>query len=234
MTIYFLKNYVCSFISEAEAKKAIRMLTLLCLAVGLFVLCYIFMKRGHIGPSVKIVGVRSQLDGRMYYVQDKPDKQAAADTLSQVRSKMIALVECVKSSNGSIPGLDNDEDKFGSYASRAARLDSRFNPDKIAEGNEDIRYTTYTLNKGEKVVFCLRARGQNDRVHDLAMMTFVAIHEMGHIASVTEHHTPEFHSNFKWLLQHAVKCGIYTPEDFNTKPRKYCGIDVTDTPLKNN
>lgn len=207
------------------------MLKTICIALVLFVLFYVFFKKGHIGPSVKIVPVKSTLDGRTYYVQDKSDKQAAANTLSKVRGKMIALIECVKSSSGTIHGLDQDEKQFGSYASRVDRLVKRFNPDKIAEGNEDVKYTTFTLNKGEKVVFCLRARGEDDRVHDLAMMTFVAIHEMGHIASVTEHHTPEFHSNFKWLLQHAVKCGIYSPEDFNKQPRKYCGINVTDTPL---
>ena len=66
----------------------------------------------------------------------------------------------------------------------------------------------YTLNKGEKVVFCLRARGEDDRVHDLSMMTFVAIHEMGHITSISEHHSAEFKSNFSWLLENAVKAGI--------------------------
>jgi hypothetical protein len=152
--------------------------------------------------------------------------------LAQVRAKMIALVECVKSGgSSSIAGLPDDQKEYGTYQSRVDRLIKRFQPDRIGEGNEDIKYTTFTLNKGEKVVFCLRARDEDDRVHDLAMMTFVAIHEMGHITSVTEHHTDEFRSNFRWLLNHAVKCGIYTPEDFRANPRRYCGIDVTETPL---
>jgi hypothetical protein len=180
---------------------------------------------------VKIVSVRSKIDGRTYSVQDKQDKQAAADMLARVRGKMISLIDCLKRTGGAGVKGSEDEKKFGDYPTRVDRLTSRFDADKIAEGNEDPKYTTYTLNKGEKMVFCLRARGQDDRVHDLEMMTFVAIHEMGHVASVTEHHTDEFHSNFKWLLESAVKCGIYRPENFKNNPRKYCGITVSDTPL---
>jgi hypothetical protein len=194
---------------------------------------YLFISGGlSSSAGAPIVPVKSSYDGRIYYVQDKADKVEAAYRLSQIRERMMLMLECVKKSNGAIDGLPkDDEQRFGAYSARVARLNQRFNPDKIAEGNEDIKYTTYTLNKGEKVVFCLRARGEDDRVHDLQMMTFVAIHEMAHIASVTEHHTPEFNSNFKWLLKHAVKCGIYQPENFRQSPRRYCGIDVTESPL---
>lgn len=184
-----------------------------------------------VGSRVKIVSVRSNVDGRTYSVQDKADKQEAANMLARVRGKMMSLIDCLKRTGGAGVKGSEDEKKFGDYATRVERLTSRFDPDKIAEGNEDPKYTTYTLNKGEKMVFCLRARGQDDRVHDLEMMTFVAIHEMGHVASVTEHHTDEFHANFKWLLESAVKCGIYRPENFKKNPRKYCGITVSDSPL---
>lgn len=196
--------------------------------------CYAFkraydsgMRRGF----AKIVPVRSTVDGRMYSVQDKPDKLEAANVLARVRQKMKSLMACLKRTGGAGEKGSQDEKEFGSYESRVQRLSDRFDADKISEGNEDPKYTTYTLNKGEKMVFCLRARGQDDRVHDLEMLTFVAIHEMAHVASITEHHTPEFHSNFKWLLQTAVNCGVYQPENFKKRPRKYCGITVSDTPL---
>lgn len=208
-------------------------LQLLCLVLIAFGVCYAFKhayrqaKRSY----VKIVPVRSTVDGRTYSVQDKPDKLEAANMLARVRAKMMSLIECLKRTGGAGEKGSEDEKKFGTYESRVERLTDRFDADKIAEGNEDPKYTTYTLNKGEKMVFCLRARGQDDRVHDLEMMTFVAIHEMAHVTSITEHHTPEFHSNFKWLLQSAVNCGIYRPENFKQNPRKYCGITVSDTPL---
>lgn len=189
--------------------------------------------------NTEVVVVKSTVDGRDYVVQNKPDKQNAADMLAQVRQRLMKLVEYLKA-NGNSAGSsagpkseDNDEKTYGNYQERVDRLVRRFNPDRISEGNEDVRYTTYTLNKGEKIVFCLRARGEGDRVHDLSMMTFVAIHELAHIASVTNHHSMEFKSNFAWLLRHAVACGVYSPEDFKARPRRYCGIDVTDSPLIN-
>jgi hypothetical protein len=188
--------------------------------------------------NTEVAVVRSKVDNKDYVVQNKPDKQKAADMLAQVRQRMIKLVDCLKKNNGQ-PAEESkkaeaqaDQKQFGNYETRLNRLVMRFNPDKISEGNEDTKFTTYTLNKGDKVVFCLRARDEDDRVHDLNLMTFVAVHELAHIASVTEHHTDEFKSNFAWLLEHAVKCGVYQPEDFRNAPRNYCGISVTDTPLK--
>lgn len=207
------------------------------LALGLVLLIVWIVQKRSNGSNVDVVAVRSAVDGREYTVQNKPDKQQAANLLAQIRAKMIRLVDYVTKTNGNGGGNNGpkaqpeDERQYGSYEERAARLAKRFDADRISEGNEDPRYTTYTLNKGDKVVFCLRARGEDDRIHDLPMMTFVAVHELAHIASVTEHHTPEFASNFAWLLRNAVACGIYTFEDFKTRPRRYCGIDVTDTPL---
>jgi hypothetical protein len=183
--------------------------------------------------NTEVAIVKSTIDGRDYVVQNKPDKQEAANMLAQVRQKMIRLVDYLKRTGGKLEKSkeQDDQSQYGSYEERVNRLVSRFNPDRISEGNEDTKFTTYTLNKGDKVVFCLRARGEDDRVHDLSMMTFVAIHEMGHITSISSHHSDEFRSNFAWLLENAVKAGIYTPENFRSRPRNYCGIAVTDTPL---
>lgn len=161
--------------------------------------------------------VTSRIDGQQYVVQNKPDKQNAADKLAQIKQNLVKLVEYC---NQSFP---KDE--------RVIRLNSKFDPNAIAEGTEDARYTTYTLNKGEKMVFCLRTRDYQDHVHELNLLTFVAVHELGHIMTLSEGHTPEFNKNFQFLIQQAVKCGIYSPEDYRVNPQKYCGIEVTDTPL---
>ena len=200
------------------------------LAIFVGILLLLFAFTYYRKQNTEVVVVKSLVDGRDYVVQNKPDKQSAADMLAQVRQRMMKLVDYVKNNNA---GTGNDEKEYGTYQSRTDRLLLRFNADRISEGNEDTRYTTYTLNKGEKIVFCLRARGEDDRVHDLSMMTFVAIHELAHITSISEHHTDEFKSNFAWLLRQAVACGVYNVEDFKTRPRRYCGIDVTDTPLVN-
>ena len=43
----------------------------------------------------------------------------------------------------------------------------------------------------------------------------------------------EFWTNFKRLLNEAIKMGIYKKEDYSNKPKEYCGIKVTDSPLDN-
>jgi len=47
-------------------------------------------------------------------------------------------------------------------------------------------------------------------------------------------HEPEFWSNFKLLLKISIDNGIYKNIDFNSTPKPYCGIQITDTPLKPN
>lgn len=207
------------------------------LVVFIGILLLLFAYSYYQKQNTEVVVVKSMVDGRDYVVQDKPDKQQAADMLAQVRQRMIKLVEYLKTNGNNAgsaqgpPADPNDEKEYGSYQSRIDRIVQRFNADRISEGNEDIRYTTYTLNKGEKIVFCLRARGEDDRVHDLSMMTFVAIHELAHIASISSHHSAEFKNNFAWLLRQSVACGVYSPENFRQRPRRYCGIDVTDSPI---
>ena len=167
----------------------------------------------------EVISVRSTVDHVAYIVQNKKDKQQAADLLAQLRIKLIEFVNGLKS------GKVKDDD-------RVKRLVDKFQADKISEGNEDTNYTTYTLNKGEKIVFCLRTRDKNDNLHDLNMILFVAIHEMGHICTLSTGHTEEFQKNFKFLLEQAVEMKIYQPVNYRENPTTYCGIAVTDTPLE--
>ena len=45
-------------------------------------------------------------------------------------------------------------------------------------------------------------------------------------------HEPEFWNTFKLLLKIAIEHGIYKNIDFNSTPKEYCGVNITDTPLK--
>ncbi len=66
---------------------------------------------------------------------------------------------------------------------------------------------------------------------DLNTMMFVALHEMGHIATTEVGHTPMFWDNFRWLLEEAIQIGVYREQDFKTKPVSYCGLTISDSPL---
>ena len=60
---------------------------------------------------------------------------------------------------------------------------------------------------------------------------FVAIHEMGHIATKEVGHTETFWKNFKFLLKESVNIGIYKPVNYGEKPVSYCSMELNDNPL---
>ena len=179
----------------------------------LLLLALIYIKN----QKSEVTSIRSSIDHKTYIVQNKKDKQQAADLLAQVRTKLITFIDQLKQK------YKDDE--------RVDRLATKFRPDQISEGNDDSNYTTYTLNKGEKIVFCLRTRDKQDNLHEMNMILFVALHEISHIMTKSQGHTEEFQDNFKFILEQAVEFGIYTPENFRENPQTYCGIQVTDTPL---
>jgi predicted metal-dependent hydrolase len=162
--------------------------------------------------------VKSTIDNHEYLVRSLPDKQQAADLLANIRKKLEATVEALKQSYPDDP--------------RTKRLLENFRSDKIKEGSENTKYTSYSINKGEQIVFCLRAKDTTKQLVDLNTMVFVALHELGHIATESIGHNKEFWDNFKWILRVAVKEKIYTFQDFNKDPKGYCGIQITDQPLK--
>ena len=162
----------------------------------------------------KIEKIVSKIDNRDYEVQIKDDSQEAADLIANIRQNLILLV------NHLIKSYPDDD--------RCSRLKQNFKPDNIKEGVDDPRYTSYSVNKGEQIVLCLRT---NNKLMDLNTMMFVVLHELAHICTVSIGHTPEFWDNFKWILEEAINIGIYKKQEFKLKNVEYCGMKITDSPL---
>ena len=112
------------------------------------------------------------------------------------------------------------------------RLYKNFNPEAFSETTPDAKYTSYSVNKGEKIVFCLRDKKEGETLVKENIMTFVSIHELAHLMTKSIGHEPEFWANFKLLLKISIDNGLYKNIDFNSTPKPYCGINITDTPLK--
>lgn len=184
------------------------------LAVILIFLSFLYFENRN--PELK--KVKSTVDDRYYLVRNREDKQEAANLLAQVRENIITLTDYLS--------LNHPNDK------RVKRL-KKFEPDNIVESSATSKYTSYSINKGEKIVFCLRSRNSDQKLVDLNLLMFVALHEIAHVITVSIGHTDEFWENFKWLLQMAVKDDIYKPHDFQNNPREYCGTQITDSPLEN-
>ena len=112
------------------------------------------------------------------------------------------------------------------------RLQQRFNPDNLSESTPDKKYTSYSVNKGEKIVFCLRSKDERETLVRENIMMFVALHELSHVMTKSVGHTEEFWNNFRFLLKVAINQGLYQNINYNDTPKDYCGTTITDTPLK--
>ena len=174
--------------------------------VGMMILIVVMYIRQYYGE----VDLVKASDGRRYVVRKLPDSAKAAELLAQLNQRLQKLVRHMVAR---FPG-DADVD----------RLHANFNPDALSEGGAEVGYTSYSVNKGEKIVMCLR---QSDNAFvDVNILTYVAIHELGHLMTEEIGHTPGFWKHFKRLALEAKEVGVYTPVNFAEKPESYCGITI--------
>ena len=113
---------------------------------------------------------------------------------------------------------------------RVIRLVKGIEKMKIEEAPNDDG-SSYTINKGELMALCLRHKKGDHPFHDYNTLQFVMIHELAHIASVSEGHNQEFINNFRFLLRQANSLGYYEPINYSHAPIYYCGIKVTNNPF---
>ena len=169
--------------------------------------------------SYPMTTVKSAIDGKSYKVRDMPDKQLAADLIATVRIRMNKLKVYLETTYPDKP--------------QVKRLVKNFHtdPDRFLESAPDAEFTSYSVNKGEYVHFCLREREkENEALVNADIMMFVALHEMGHMITESVGHDEQFWNNFAWLLKEAEKIGVYEHQDFTARPVSYCGIKITDQP----
>ena len=170
------------------------------------------------GSSFPTVKVRSQIDGQEYRVRDLPDKQYAADMLATLRLNLGKLTDALAQTFPNKPQVQRLVQNF------------RAEPSRFYESTPDSEHTSYSVNKGESVHFCLRQRDSSERLVDQNVMMFVALHEMAHMLTKSVGHEPEFWNNFGWLLREAESRNLYKPTDFKSQPVTYCGVQITDSP----
>ena len=158
----------------------------------------------------------SDVDGNKYCVRETAKIQETADLLARVTNKLKTLVDVA---HKEYPKRENIQ-----------RLYKKFNPKKINEILPTSKYTAYSENKGEKLAFCTTTTKGGSTLIDENTLTFVALHEISHIATKSVGHTSEFWNNFKFILKEASSIGIYKPVNYKKKPTKYCSMKITDNP----
>ncbi len=166
----------------------------------------------------EVVTVKSPLDGEAYVVRNLPDKQAAADKLARIRDRLNKLVTHLLIKFKRMPCVRRLRNKYHGDA------------DRMTESTPDSKYTSYSVNKGEQIFFCLRQRSKKEELVEDDIMMFVAIHELAHVMTESVGHTAEFWHTMAFCLREATNIGIYASRDFAEEPAEYCGVHITDTP----
>lgn len=188
------------------------------LAVVLLIIIYHFVNK--VGSD--LVYVKSDEDGRDYYVRNMPDKQDAANLLARLRRNLITL-----------------NNKLKNHYPRDTRvkiLVNRFNPDAMSEISvyANPKYTSYSVGKGKEIIFCLRSRDKKQELITDQTLTFVAIHELAHVMTISVGHTDEFWENMRFILANAIVWKLYKPVNYSENPEPYCGLQITASPLTDN
>lgn len=218
-------------------------------------LIYIIIMISCIGLSYKylesqaydVVYVKGEVTGQSYLVRNLPDKQNAANILDQMNYNFQQLIEYLKNTKIFIlfkkyvikkPNLQSIEElteqeikQLDTFNTDIKRLIKNYNPNALSENIPSSMYTSYSENKGQRIVFCMRNK-KTDELVDLNTMMFVGLHELSHLMTKTIGHKPEFWYNFRILLRISITIEIYDCINYNIESKNYCGTKITDSPLK--
>ena len=174
--------------------------------VIVLILLFVWFCYQHIESFSNVQVISSS--NRSFQVLDEKDAQSATELLSQVSVSMDHFLTDISQSYPTHMGLD--------------RIRKQWSYQKLAEGRYDQpNITSYTVNKGERIVLCLRS--SQGKLHQENLIFYVLLHELAHIMSLstsTEYHNQEFKDNLNWLVTQAHERHYLE----TSKAVDYCGM----------
>lgn len=173
--------------------------------------------------SIRNAGlVTAEFNGQIYMVQEHADKMKAVDLLIRLKKDLSIIAQ---------KGLDRAiKENNKEYTEYFRIIVNRLNTVYIREVEKDSPYTSYSVNKGEELVFCLRNK-KSFEFYDYNKILYVAVHEIAHIGCPEVGHTKLFFQLNKYLLETAKNDGMYNFIDYNNVPAEYCGIEINTNVL---
>jgi len=158
--------------------------------------------------------------GTKFLVHKDKDKKEKANILGILVENLYTLKN----------HLVKNKNRLSEYGQYIDLLSNNFKENKtvVYETDPDSNLTSYSVNKGEEISFCLRSK-KTGNLHDINLLTYVGIHEISHIACPEIGHGDLFKKIFRMFAQEAVNIGIYKKVDYAESPTEYCGMILSSS-----
>ena len=154
---------------------------------------------------------------KYYIVNDLPDAQDAANILSKLMNTIKILLE----------NIINENNEYNKYIQI---IYDKLPYIIVRETSLNSKFTSYSINKGQEIVLCLRDKKTN-KFHDFNELLYVTLHEIAHIGCSDIGHTNLFININKFLLKKAIYYNLYNYIDYSKYNKKYCGLILSSTIL---
>jgi predicted metal-dependent hydrolase len=171
-------------------------------------------------------------DKTPYLVNDLPDSQNAANVLARIMMIMNKLINNILKEYDMKQKSNTETEEDNKYIKYVKIIKERLPYVKISESPLNSKFTSYSINKGEELVFCIRNKTTR-KIHPLNELLYVSIHEIAHIGCPEIGHTELFRLINLYLLKKAVCYGLYIYVDYFEDNKDYCGMTLTSTILPN-
>lgn len=169
------------------------------------------------------------IDNDNYLVRNLDDKMKAAETLYNLKKKLIELIDNIDNNKNNY-NINKDDTYNDDYNNYVRKIKNRLKTVKIRESSPNSTYTSYTINKGEEMVYCIRSKEDN-KIHDMNELLYVAIHEIAHIGCPEVGHTELFKKINIYLLNKAILYNIYNYKNYYDNNIEYCGMNISSNIL---
>ncbi len=164
------------------------------------------------------------IHGIKYNVHNHFEPKSSAECLAEIDRRILVLQKHMLQKYGCHTCPQN-------MKARVHQLFENYSSENLYEISPlNIMGNTSFTERKTKMVFCLRDK-DTKKIHDINTIMFVALHEVTHVMSDRWGHEIYFWDLFKIILEEAVIIGIYVPVDYEKYPVKYCGINITQSPL---
>ena len=156
--------------------------------------------------------IKSNIYDKTYLVKNTENKYEKVKLIDQLLESLNILIGDLKTNEDL--NIESDFEDIQNRLINSEVLENITNSD-----------TSYTVNKGEKIVICLADR-DTDKLYSYNLLMYVLLHELAHIINTTYGHDENFKKVFKIITQRAIDLNLYTYEDYKKSPKNYCGLTL--------